>query len=1800
MTEKRAARYVLIVLAVLMGTGPSDARQAAVLTAIAANGTEAPQILGGDSIPDFVVSPGAGGTPTQILDGATGGVLGAGFPFGPTFSAGIRMAAGDLTGDGIADLVMGMGPGGGLVSLLNGSTIASLGGGYPFGPGFGGGVSVAVGDVNGDGRNDIITAQASGGGTVTVFNGVNLSVILSATPFGAGYSGGLNVSTGDVDADGRADLLVGQASGGRVAVVSALTGAVIVSGDPFGPVNGVFVAAGDVNLDGRAEVIVAPGSGNGPVVVFDLRTLTVLASFSPYPVGFTGGVRVAASDLSGDGRAEIITVPGPGIAPVLHVFDGATFADSRSYPALPASFTAGAYIAVASSNAIRFTSAASAAVTVGTAVNVPVRASGVPPVNSLTVSGALPAGVTFSGGTAGNGGLTGTPAAGTGGTYALTFTAANGVSVPRTQAFTLTVNEAPAISSASATTLRVGVAASFTFTSTGFPRATVSLSGTLPTGVSFSPGTNGTGSLAGTPAVGTAGSYPVTVTASNGMGTAASQNFVITVQDGPRVISSNATTFRVGQAGSFSVTTVGSPAVTNITSSGALPTGVTLVYNGNGTATLAGTPGPGTGGDYPLTFTVQNGVDTGTQNFTLTVQQVPTFTSAASSTFAQGTPGAFAVTTTGFPAATLSVTGALPSGVSFTPGANGTATIAGTPTVGGSFPLTLQASNGVGAPVTQGFTLVVNAPPAFTSASSVAFGTSVAGSFSIVASGYPAATISLTGSLPSGVTFANNGNGTATLAGTPAAGTGGIYPLTLNATNGIGSPAAQNFTLTVQQPPAITSAASTTFNENQASSFTVVTTGFPGATVSATGTLPTGVTFTPNSNGTGTLAGTPASGTQGTYPLTISASNGVGSAATQNFTLTINGCPLITVSPAAGALPAATYGTAYSQGFTATGGSGHTFTVTSGAVPAGLSLSTGGALTGSPTTTGSFNFTVTATISGGCSGATSYSLAVSPNAHNDSYSGGVGNTQLSVGAGTPSTPAVVLAGTVLSNDSGPGTLTAGPANIASTNGGQVALSSNGTFLYTPAVGFAGPSDTFTYTLTDGNGATSTAVTTISLSGVVWYVNAAGAAGDGRSHSPANTMNAAAASAQTNQVIYVHAGAPTGATALKANQRLQGAGESFTLNGLTIAAGAAPTLHGTVTLADNVVVRALQVDGGAGPAIAGTGLSGTEALTSVSVVGGSAGLSLTNVGGTVTTTGGTIAGVASGAAVSVSGGGGAITVASPITATSGPSVDVQNRTSGVITFSGSISDSGAGISLQNNTGATIAFTGGLSLSTGANAAFVATGGGTVTATQNNTSIVNTITTTSGAALRVVNTLIGAAGLTFRSITADQGGYTAGVGITLDNTGTGVTDGGLTVTGNGTAESGGVIAGRSGPDGSTTSGIGIYLSNTRNVSLSWMALIDFTNAAIVGRNVYGFTLADTVMFGSMGTTVGELEGPIVFGTPSPGGINGLIGIGLLHNVRINGGVEHSVAFYGHSNSMALTVDGDTSLQCQIVANSALTGANGLHVEMDGTANSSVNVEGCRFIDIRAAGYRAIARDDAILTASAGRVEWVNGDQGLSGFVGTNAGNAHLTASVTDGFFSELTGASVLLGQDTGNATAQSMLRGTISNNQIYQGVGASDRAVVVAASSTAGQVAPSRVLISGNFVQSPVLEGIYVSSPVATATPAVDLTMDHNHVDILDEINGVRTVTVAALQGGAGTNFCANINANLLHHPGDAPGASLRLEQGGGATVRLERGAASLASTPLVVLQTNNPAQTFHQVSGTVSVVENATCLLPSAP
>ena len=177
----------------------------------------------------------------------------------------------------------------------------------PFG-GFAGGVSVALGDVTGDGVADVIVGTATGGAHVKVFDGVTGAEVRSFLAFD-GFAGGVSLAVGDVDGDGRADIIVGTADGGaHVKVFSGRDGSLLQSFfafDGFG--GGVKVAAGDVNGDRKADIAVLAGpGGNGHVKVFDAANRAQVASFLGY-AGYTGEINLAVGDVDGDGRGEVVT-----------------------------------------------------------------------------------------------------------------------------------------------------------------------------------------------------------------------------------------------------------------------------------------------------------------------------------------------------------------------------------------------------------------------------------------------------------------------------------------------------------------------------------------------------------------------------------------------------------------------------------------------------------------------------------------------------------------------------------------------------------------------------------------------------------------------------------------------------------------------------------------------------------------------------------------------------------------------------------------------------------------------------------------------------------------------------------------------------------------------------------------------------------------------------------------------------------------------------------------------------------------------------------------------------------------------------------------------------------------------------------------------------------------------------------------------------------------------------------------------------------------------------------------------------
>ncbi len=680
------------------------------------------------------------------------------------------------------------------------------------------------------------------------------------------------------------------------------------------------------------------------------QTLAASGGVAPYSWSVASGTLPPGLTLSASGEISGTPTSAGTYGFTAQVADSETPADTATQD-----------LAISIDTGPTITSADSATFTVGTAGSFTVTTAGYPTA-SLSESGALPVGVTFADNGDGTATLAGTPAASSDGAYPITITAANGVTPAATQSFTVLVDAAPAITSADSATFTVGTAGSFTVTTTGYPTASLSEAGPLPAGVTFASNGDGTATLAGTPAPGSAGTYMVTISAANSAGTA-SQAFVLTVNGaGLAITSATSATATSGTAFSFTITATGTPTPT-LTHAGALPAGVTFTDNGDGTATLAGTPGATAHGIYPITFTAKNSTGTTSQGFLLTVDETPAFSSSASLTETAGTAFTATIASTAFPTAQLT-SGSLPSGVTFTDNGNGTGTLSGSSALAaGTYSVTITAGNAVGS-TSQTITLTVKAAgkteqvPAFSSAAAASATAGTPLSFTVTTAGSPTSyttNVTRSGTLPAGVSFTNNGNGTATFSGTPTTAAGGSYPVTLTAKNTAGT-TTQSFVLTVAAAPTITTAASATATAGLAFNFTVAATGAPTPAMTESGALPEGLTWVDNGNGTATLAGVPGAGQGGVYTLTLAATNSLG-APSQTFTLTVDQAPAITSAPSA----TAAAGQAFTFTFTATGYPLPSFSH-SGSVP-GLTFAAAGdglaTLSGTPKTAGTYTIVIT-------------------------------------------------------------------------------------------------------------------------------------------------------------------------------------------------------------------------------------------------------------------------------------------------------------------------------------------------------------------------------------------------------------------------------------------------------------------------------------------------------------------------------------------------------------------------------------------------------------------------------------------------------------------------------------------------------------------------------------------------------------------------------------------------------------------------------------------------------------------------
>jgi uncharacterized protein YhjY with autotransporter beta-barrel domain len=826
--------------------------------------------------------------------------------------------------------------------------------------------------------NDVTVSEGNAGTVNAVF-----TVTLGAA---SGQAVSVNYATADGTATQPADYTNTNGTLNFTPGQTTQTITVLLNGDIVPEANETFF----VNLSGAVNATISDNQGvgtitnddvpvtvnpatlpNGTVAVAYSQAITASGGVAPYSYAVTAGALPAGLVLSPAGTLSGFPTAGGTFNFTVTATDSSPF---------PGPFTGSrAYAVTIAAPTISLPATPLAGGTLGAAYSASITAAsgGTSPYAYAITAGALPGGLVLN---AGTGAITGTPGALGTSNFSITATDSSTGTGPysATQSYSIAVIDNPPVANNSSLTVAYNAAAA---------NAPLNITGGTPASVAVAtPASNGTAIATGTtityqPVTGFAGSDSFTYTATNSGGTSAPATVTVTVSDPVITIT---------PSGGFAAT-VAAPYTQTFTWNGGaqpwsgyqvtnLPAGLAITGTTANSVTVSGTPTQA--GSFTLNASATdsstgNGPFTVGQAFSLTVAGPGLSLAPAATTFnaPYGAPYSQSFTASGgIGPYTYARTGTLPPGVSLSG-----STVSGTPTAPGSFSFTITATDtgatGTGSPftVSENYTINVAAPVIVVNpaalpnpSAGVAYSQAISATGGIGPYGFALTA----GSLPGGITLSAGG----TLAGTSNA--VGTFNFSITATDANGQAGVRAYTinvaapvLTMTPPPGTLTAP---YGAAYSRAFTAGGSAGPFNYV-LTGALPAGVTFSGN-----TLSGTPT--VPGSYPITVTATDtvltGLGApfSIAQNYTIDVP-APVILVNPAT--LVDGVASQAYSTTLSASGGVGpYGLTVTAGALPAGLALSSSGDLSGTPTVSGTFNFTVTATDANGQTGTRAYALVV--------------------------------------------------------------------------------------------------------------------------------------------------------------------------------------------------------------------------------------------------------------------------------------------------------------------------------------------------------------------------------------------------------------------------------------------------------------------------------------------------------------------------------------------------------------------------------------------------------------------------------------------------------------------------------------------------------------------------------------------------------------------------------------------------------------------------------------------------------
>ncbi len=270
----------------------------------------------------FVIAQGEGSRPLVRRYDGHGMVLADFDAYHKAFTGGVRVAVGDVDGDGELEIVTVPGPGGGPQVRIFDQDGRPEGQFFVFDEGGRGGLYVAVGDVNGDGIDEIlVNADQDSTGQVRIFNrhghlkGAFFPLGRTATP--------LAVSVGNVDGDSAQEIVVSHRTTGDGTIrlfdgAGSYKRSFVVDAGNGGSLTTVV---GDLDGDNVSEIVVAAGSGYAPKVSVYNGNGNIQQTFFAFPIDFRGGIHIALGDVDGNGLAEIYVSPESAGGPHVRMFN---------------------------------------------------------------------------------------------------------------------------------------------------------------------------------------------------------------------------------------------------------------------------------------------------------------------------------------------------------------------------------------------------------------------------------------------------------------------------------------------------------------------------------------------------------------------------------------------------------------------------------------------------------------------------------------------------------------------------------------------------------------------------------------------------------------------------------------------------------------------------------------------------------------------------------------------------------------------------------------------------------------------------------------------------------------------------------------------------------------------------------------------------------------------------------------------------------------------------------------------------------------------------------------------------------------------------------------------------------------------------------------------------------------------------------------------------------------------------------------------------------------------------------------